>query len=160
MKTVRALLLTAALVLSATKATATEECVGSMAELNSSPELQRILVSFGGHENLAGFWKLSGLAGSFVQAKVQFDNRETSFWTDYNSEGATQISVCTADDQVTLKLVVAEPRDPNNKMMFVRAVPGQPDKILIAAFASKWKFVKFKRVQTIRESTQMEFARF
>ncbi len=150
MKTVRALLLTAALVLSAAKATAAEQCAGNMADLGSAPEIQRILISFGGPSNLQGFWKLSGLAGSFVQARVKFDNRNTSFWTTYNTDAPTQITVCTADDQTTLKLVVLNPLDPNNKIMFIRALPGQPDKLLISAYASKWKYVKFKRIQSIQ----------
>lgn len=152
MKTVRALLLTAALVLTAAKATAAEQCVSNMAELGSAPEIQRILVSFGGHENLQGYWKLGGLAGSFVQAKVKFENMETSFWTTYNKDAPSQINVCTADDQITLKLVVINPLDPNNKIMYIRSIEGQPDKLMISAHASKWKFVKFKRIQSIQES--------
>lgn len=157
MKKVQALLLTAALVLSAAKAAAqptpqSEQCASNMAELNSAPEIKRILVAFGGPENLQGFWKLSGLAGSFVQAKVNFENKQTSFWTTYNNEPSNQISVCTAGDYYTLKLVVRQPRDPNNKIMFVRAVGGQPDKLMISAYASKWKYVKFKRVQSIQQA--------
>lgn len=152
MKTVRALILTAALVLTATKATAAEQCAANMAEINTAPEIQRILVSFGGHENLQGYWKLSGLAGSFVQAKVKFENMETSFWTTYNKDAPSQISVCAGEDQQTLKLEVINPLDPNNKIMYIRSVEGNPDRLMISAHASKWKFVKFKRVQSIQQA--------
>ncbi len=152
MKTVRALLLTAALVLTTAKATAAEQCASSMAELGSAPEIQRILVSFGGHQNLQGFWKLSGLAGSFVQAKVKFENKDSSFWTTYNTDAPSQINVCAGGDHYTLKLVVLNPLDPNNKIMLIRPVVGQPDKLMISAHASKWKYVKFKRIQSIQQA--------
>lgn len=152
MKTVRALLLTAAIVLTVSKATATEQCASSMAELGTAPEIQRILVAFGGHDNLQGYWKLSGLAGSFVKAKVKFENKGTSFWTIYNSDAPSQINVCASDEKDTLKLVVMNPLDPNNQIMYIRAVSGQPDKLMISAHASKWKFVKFKRIQSIQEA--------
>lgn len=157
MRNVRTLLMiTAISTVLCGQAKADDQCIGSMADLANAPEIQRIIAGFGGAENLEGSWKLAGIAGSFVQAKVKFDNRETSFWTQYNDEPANQIDVCTSDDQQSLKLVVREPQDPNNKIIYVKSIDGTTDQMMVSAFASDWKFVKFKKVHSIQDQPQAD----
>lgn len=139
----------AALVMAAGHAKAADQCVTNMVDLASAPEVKRILALFGGADNMQGSWKLAGLAGSFVQAKVKFENRVTTFWTQYNDEPANQIYVCAGDDKQSLKLVVYKPIDPNNKVIIIKPVPNSTDLMLVSAHQSGWKFVKFKKIQSL-----------
>jgi hypothetical protein len=153
MQNIRILLLSTIIILTSAKAAAAPQCAGDMAQFNNSPELKRVVALFGGPDNLNGTWKLSGLAGSFVSARVKFENRGNSFWTQMNNEAPAQIDVCTNDaDRESIVLVVRNPIVPENKYGYVKPVPGAPNRIQLAGHATKFKFYKFKKVETIQAS--------
>lgn len=142
-------------ILGAATAFASEDCVQSLQGLKANPDMNSQIGKFGGISGMTGSWKLKGLMGAIAKTNVEFRVADEGFWVGINRDPLKQVWLCKGDKADVLKVKILKPKFVSNGMILLKA--SSSGQVQIASSTSGWRFMKFKKTSSPKESKAAAF---